>query len=208
MRSLTSTRARRGAVTTLAGTLAAVLAASAVARFPSPADAQVSARPPAPGGEQGPNDDMDLMQGTWERQIRPEEKLPYVRCVKETGRGTEVVTYFAADGSVQRRHTVDFLLEQHGPVRVFTFWNHVVTDGPDKGTRNPDKRSYIYRLNGDELAEVWGFLPGQEQRPVSYHVHRRVPAAGAKAGPPAGGGRDAGAPAGPGAPAPAGTRRP
>ena len=28
-------------------------------------------------------DDLKLMQGTWERQIRPEEKVPYKRCVKD-----------------------------------------------------------------------------------------------------------------------------
>jgi hypothetical protein len=122
--------------------------------------------------------DLAQMKGTWERQLRPEEAVPYKRCVKEIGDGHETVTYYDAQGAVQSQHTVDFKLERHGDVRLFTFWNQKMTAGPKAGTQNPQKRSYIYRLVGNELAEVWGFLPGQEERPISYHVHKRIKAAG------------------------------
>jgi YD repeat-containing protein len=119
-------------------------------------------------------DDLARMQGTWERQIRPEENLTYKRCVKELGDGRETVTYYDAAGQVTRQHTVDFKLEQHGPARLFTFWNQQITAGPEAGKQIPERRSYLYRISGDELAEVWGFLPGQEDRPISYHTHRRI----------------------------------
>lgn len=119
-------------------------------------------------------DDMELLQGTWEREIRPEEKVDYKRCIKQISGNREVVTYYDGDGKLQRAHEVEFRVERHGPVKVFTFWNYEVIDGQDKGQRIEEKRSYVYRLNGDELAEVWGFLPGQEKRPITYHTHRRV----------------------------------
>jgi hypothetical protein len=177
MRSLTSKRTVRGAALVLTGIGVAVLVTLGARPRTSAADdsRQIAVREGV--------DDMEKIQGVWERQIRPEEKLPYKRCVKQIAGNREVVTYYGDDGKVQREHIVEFRLEKHGPVKLFTFWNTEITEGPEKGKKVEGKRSYIYRLVGDELSEVWGFLPDQEKRPISYHVHQRTKSAASPAAP-------------------------
>lgn len=131
-------------------------------------------KPPATQPNNQLANDLRRIQGTWEREVRPEEKVPYTRVVKQVEGNRERVTYYNADGSVWRAHEVDFRLERQGRVKVFTFFNHVVTDGPDKGKQTPEPKSFIYRVTNNTFDEVWGFLPEQNTRTISYHVHKRV----------------------------------
>jgi len=126
------------------------------------------------GSDKEMTDDLEMLQGNWERDMRPEEKVPYKRTLKQISGNREFVTYYAEDGSVYHAHEVEFRLERHGQVKVFTFFNMEVTEGKDKGKRTPEERSYVYRVTPKEFCEVWGFLPGQETRPVSYHCHHKV----------------------------------
>lgn len=156
--------------------LAVVAVAVALAARVAPPPASAADEPkPTSAAPASLGDDLQLVQGTWERELHPEErdKVNYRRVVKQIEGNAETVTYYDEAGKVTRAHTVEFKLERHGPVRVFTFWNQEVTAGPDKGKRYPDARSYVYRVTNDTFDEVWGFLAGQERRPISYHVHRR-----------------------------------
>lgn len=126
------------------------------------------------GSDKEVTDDLEMLQGNWERDMRPEEKVPYTRTLKQISGNREFVTYYKEDGSVYHAHEVEFRLERHGQVKVFTFFNMEVTEGKDKGKRTPEERSYIYRVTPKEFCEVWGFLPGQETRQVTYHCHHKV----------------------------------
>lgn len=119
-----------------------------------------AADPPAPG------DDLKALQGTWERtQLLPAASgPPSGRVVKVVTGNRETVTTYDESGAVTYAHAVEFRLEREGAVRVYTFFNREVTAGPSKGMKYPQASSYIYRLRDDTFEEVWGFLPGQEQR--------------------------------------------
>jgi hypothetical protein len=140
-----------------------------------------SAQPDAAKGETGRSlasgetrDDLALVQGTWERLVKGKAEGPVARVVKEIKGNKETVTYYDDAGKVTRQHRVDFVLDSAGPVKIFTFSNQEILEGPDKGRRYPGTVSYVYRVGPREFAEVWGFLPGQESRTTLLLVWRRV----------------------------------
>ncbi len=120
------------------------------------------------------SDDMNQIMGVWERQADPAEKVSYKRSIKDIGNGHETVTYYNADGTVLRQHQVDFKLERYGGAKVYTYRNQRETAGSKKGTKKPGTASYLYRINEDQLTEVWGLLPGQEKVPVKAYTHIRI----------------------------------
>ena len=61
-----------------------------------------------------------------------------------------------------------------GDVPVYTFYDRRITAGPEQGRDEGAARSYVYRLRGDEFDEVWGLLPGQEQRELVVRRWRRA----------------------------------
>jgi hypothetical protein len=54
-------------------------------------------------------------------------------------------------------------------VHVLSFFNVLVTAGPNKGHADPGTRSYIYRFDGDVFAEAWGLLEGDESPPRMFY---------------------------------------
>jgi hypothetical protein len=119
-------------------------------------------------------DDMALVQGRWERVVKGRTEGPVARVVKEIRGNKETVTYFDDQGKVTRQHRVDFVLDSAGPVKIFTFSNQEILEGPDKGRKYPGTVSYVYRVRPREFAEVWGFLPGQEGRTTLLLVWHRM----------------------------------
>jgi hypothetical protein len=99
-----------------------------------------SLRPQAAGAsdEGGLQRDAGALQGKWERTIPATGEGPLgkaTRVVKEIKGDKETVTYHDAEGKVLYSHRVDFTLSQSGPVRLFTFSNGEVLEGPNKGSR-------------------------------------------------------------------------
>lgn len=144
---------------------------------PAPADdaaAPAAARAEGRPGSPGASADLVHVQGTWEREVLGESEGPVRRVRKQIEGNKEMVTYFDKDGKVVRQHKVDFRLEQAGPVKLFTYFNHEVTEGPDKGQKYPGETSYVYQVNDREFKEVWGFLPGQEERPALLLVWKKA----------------------------------
>ena len=119
---------------------------------------------PAPlFAEQAEHSDLLKVEGTWERKTG--DDVPGLHRATKVVIGThEVVTYYGAGDEVLRAHEVDFKLENRDGVKIFTFSNWTGTAGPDKGHKAPEQISYIYRVDDNTFIEVWGFLPGQEQR--------------------------------------------
>jgi uncharacterized protein (TIGR03067 family) len=111
-----------------------------------------------------PEEDLQVVQGVWERKVPPEAYGDFRRAVKDVHGSQETVTYYDDGGAVVRTHQVDFKLERRGEVKIFTYFNWEAVAGPQKGLKVPAPTSYIYRADDIAFVEVWGFLRGQEQR--------------------------------------------
>jgi len=120
--------------------------------------------------------DLSGLQGTWEQ--RPEEgaaaTTPKQRVVKEVSGNTETVTTYSPTGQVLHAQTAKFRLGRSGDVPVYTFYDSRITAGPQPASANAAPRTFVYRLRGDEFDEVWGLLPGQEQRELVIKRWRRA----------------------------------
>lgn len=126
-------------------------------------------------GRTGGGGDLSRLQGTWE--LQPDEvqsSSPQQRVVKQVQGNTETVTTYGPNGQVINAHVADFRLGRRGGIPVFTFSRPRITAGPDEGETAPGGRTYIYRVQGEEFDEVWGLLPGQEQRPVEVKRWKRA----------------------------------
>ena len=124
--------------------------------------------------EPAPEEDLKLIQGTWEREEPSDSKASYRRATKQINGNRETVTYYDDAGKIVRRHNVEFSLSRGGEVKIFTYRQMEITEGPQKGTKNPGPVSYIYWANDKFFREVWGFLPGQEAPPVVLYVWKRA----------------------------------
>ena len=129
----------------------------------------------------GPSEDLKVIQGVWERR-ETDDKASYRRATKDIRGNKEIVTYYDEKGAVVRRHQVDFTVARMGDVKVFTYTEMEVIEGPQKGTKMPGPVSYVYWANDKYFREAWGFLPGQENPPALLLVWRKVGRDGPEAG--------------------------
>ena len=125
----------------------------------------------------GTADDASALQGRWVQL--PDQPggsgTPRQRVVKEVNGNTETVTTYGPNGQVVRAQTATFRLSRSGPVSVYSVENAKITAGEGDAT---DRRlAYVYRVHGSEFDEVWGLLPGQEEREVVVKRWRREGAA-------------------------------
>jgi uncharacterized protein (TIGR03067 family) len=128
----------------------------------------------APAAEPSPADDLKTVQGLWERDEPSDTQASYRRATKHIQGNKETVSYYDANGGLVRRHKVDFALSRMGDVKVFTYTQMEVTDGPQKGAKMPGPVSYVYWANDKYFREAWGFLPGQESPPAVLYVWKRA----------------------------------
>lgn len=110
------------------------------------------------------DDDVKALQGGWEYTYKNDAGATF-RVVKQVEDGVDVVTHFDAQGNTIHSHTSNFELSEHGPFRVFTITNRVVTAGADNGAQSSKRLSYAYRVEGDRMIEVWGLLAGDRGAP-------------------------------------------
>jgi len=108
--------------------------------------------------------EMKRLQGRFERTFTNAAGTVF-RTVKEMGDGEETVVTYDDAGNVVESHQSQFKVEKRGPVRVFSFFNALVTAGPNKGHTQLDTNSYIYRLEGDTFIEAWGLLENDPNAP-------------------------------------------
>jgi uncharacterized protein (TIGR03067 family) len=127
----------------------------------------------APAADTSAEADLKTVQGLWEREEPADSKASYRRATKDIRGNKETLTYYDAGGNIVRRHNVEFAVSRMGDVKVFTYRQMEITDGPEKGTKNPGPVSYVYWANDKYFREVWGFLPGQEAPPVVLYVWKR-----------------------------------
>jgi len=115
--------------------------------------------------------EMKRLEGRFERSFANAAGTVF-RTVKEVGNGQETVVTYDDAGNVVESHQSEFKVEKRGPVRVFSFFNAVVTAGPNKGHTQLETNSYIYRLEGDAFIEAWGLLENDPNAPRMFSWKR------------------------------------
>lgn len=121
-------------------------------------DAPRVERPVDPTEATPAEQDLAEMQGVWLYEYANAAGVK-MRVEKKVDGESDVVTQYDAAGNVVYSHASTFQLERHGPLRVFTILTSVVTAGPDMGMqRGKLPRSFVYRIEGNKMMEVWGLL--------------------------------------------------
>lgn len=126
--------------------------------------------------------DLEVVQGKWVRAATTEEGMlgAATSAVKEVSGDTETVTWTDDAGEVVRRHTNRFKLSADGPVRVWTFSDIEILDGPGKGMKRAGRvGAFVYRVSGDELAEAGGVTADSRGRSNLSLWRRPAPPASA-----------------------------
>ena len=119
-------------------------------------------------------EDLKKVQGTWSADVRdPRTGKPLGRIVKYIKGNKEMVVQESADGKIVEAHRVDFEVNRLGAVRLFTYYNAEITEGPQKGQTMPPY-TYIYKVDEQFFTEVMGMLAGQEKQAPSARVYKRV----------------------------------
>lgn len=115
--------------------------------------------------------DLANLQGKWETTLRAGDKT--IRNVQTIDGGQSKVDRFDSDGVLIHSHTASFKLSVENHVRIFTFFDLRVTEGPQKGGRFKGPRSFIYVLDGDVWTEARGLLADQpDGKPRLMHWKR------------------------------------
>lgn len=108
--------------------------------------------------------ELDRLAGRYERTVKNEAGTEF-RVVKDVAGDQSTVTTYDDVGRVVVAHTSTIKVEQRAGIRVLTFFDLKVIAGPEKGREHPAPQSYIYRLEGNDFAEVWGILPEDKTPP-------------------------------------------
>lgn len=122
----------------------------------------------AHGDDQQP---ADPIAGAWERTVTTPQGA--YRFVKSHLEGKTTLHVTGPDGTVVESKTSEYRVSETDAVRIFTYFNNVVTAGPNAGRRAAGESSYIYRIDGDRFYEIHGLLKSDE-RPVQVIVWDRV----------------------------------
>ncbi|MCL4204771.1 MAG: hypothetical protein KJ000_20020 [Pirellulaceae bacterium] len=125
---------------------------------------------PTAKAEEAANDELAKVQGKWVRTVKTDRGT--FKVVKEHKGNDTTVTFFDSDGNVMAEKTSQFRLEQTGKVRIFTFFNNVITAGPQKGQIDKAPTSFVYRVTGDTFFEVNGLLIGDDTEPLAFSWKR------------------------------------
>jgi hypothetical protein len=126
----------------------------------------------AAAGDEENDAEVRRLQGRFERTFKNDAGTTF-RIVKDVvGNHSTVTTYDDAD-NVVAAHTSSFKVEKRGSVRVFSFFNLLVTAGQAKGHQQLETRSYLYRTDDETFTEAWGLLEG-DPSPPRMAVWKRV----------------------------------
>lgn len=115
---------------------------------------------------------VDPVAGAWQRSVSTPQGDYHFLKTHVNGKTTLRVT--GPDGAVVESKTSEYRVSETDSVRIFTYFNNVITAGPNAGGRAPGESSYVYRIAEDRFFEVHGMLKGDDG-PVQVIVWERVP---------------------------------
>jgi hypothetical protein len=110
-------------------------------------------------------DKVASVEGKWERRYKDEAGNSF-HVVKQHQDGQTTLTTYNEKGEVVSQHKSQYKLRKTDEVRVFTYSNIEVTEGPAKGQKSAGPFSYVYRIQDDSFYEVWGVLQGDSSTPT------------------------------------------
>jgi len=123
---------------------------------------------PAPADE----DALAEVQGKWQRLAKDAQGRT-VRYEKEHRGHKTILSGYDEGGRVAYSHTSEFELSRAGPVKVFTYFNLAVAGKP-AAQAEKDRRSYIYKVEGDQFVEAHGLLIGQDREEPFMVIWERM----------------------------------
>ncbi len=103
------------------------------------------------------------VQGKWVRH--QDTANGRVKIVKEHNGQRTIVTAYDDKANVLYSHESEFKVELSGKVRIFTFFNRVITAGPNSGQKIKEPVSFVYRIVENRFIEVHGILDGDANAP-------------------------------------------
>jgi len=115
--------------------------------------------------------ELKRLEGRFERYATNAGGVRF-RTVRDVVGDQSTVSTFDDVGNLVESHTSTIKVEKRGPVRVLSFFNLLVTAGPNKGHTQLGTSTYIYRLEGDVFTEAWGFLEGDSSPPRVFEWQR------------------------------------
>ncbi len=115
----------------------------------------------------------DPVAGAWERNVDTPQGT--YRFVKTHLDGKTTLHITGPDGAIVESKTSEYRVSETEAVRIFTYFNNVITAGPNSGERIPGESSYIYRIEEDRFYEVRGLLKSDTD-PLQVIVWNRVQA--------------------------------
>src|SRR5688500_9675027 len=96
-------------------------------------------------------EDLAKIQGKWERTIT--ENGATVHVIKEHKDDQTTFTRYRENGEVLQQHKSQFKLRKTPDVKIFTYTNVEVTDGPNKGVKLDGEFLFAYQFKGNQFYE-------------------------------------------------------
>lgn len=112
---------------------------------------------PLLGAEPAPVDDYQAVAGKWVRNDQAGNGSP-LQVEQEIIGKKSIVRVFDLNGKLIHEHQAQFRLQRMEEVNVFVYFDLEVTAGPNKGKRQPQPRSFAYRIRKNQFIQVEGLL--------------------------------------------------
>lgn len=112
---------------------------------------------PALAAEPAPEADYQELTGKWTRNDQAGNGSP-LQVEQEIVGKRSIVRVFDLDGKLVHSHQAKFTLKRMSEINVFTYYDLEVTAGPNKGKRQPQPRSFVYRIRKNQFIQIEGIL--------------------------------------------------
>lgn len=118
------------------------------------------------------NRDLAALQGRWETTLRT--RAGAIQNVQTIAGNQSTVDRFNEDGVLVESHTAQFRLRITPDVRVLTYFDLEVTNGPRQGQKFKGPKSFVYVLKNEAWVEARGILTDQQDGPPRMVVWRKI----------------------------------
>lgn len=119
---------------------------------------------PALAAEPAPEEDYRSVAGKWTRNDTAGTGAP-LQVEQEIIGKKSIVRVFDLNGKLVHEHQAQFRLQRMEEVNVFIYFDLEVTAGPNKGKRQPQPRSFAYRIRNNQFIQIEGLLKNDPSQP-------------------------------------------